>query len=357
MRLALVGGFLGSGKTTAIAAASKLLMQQGNKVAVISNDQGDQQVDTIFYKSFGIPNLEVINGCFCCNYNQLDAHLETLIHQHNPELIFAESVGSCTDLIATIAKPLHQSRPAIDVVVSIFAEVDFLLALMEGRISFLDESVRYIYKKQLEEADLLVLTKTDLVSPQQLEAVASMIKTEYPSKIILKLNSFDSKSIVSWLDNLQQFTNSPERNSLAIDYDVYGEGESRLAWLDKHIIINTTHNNAIAVAHHIIGSVFDHIQEHHYIIGHLKFFLEANNWTEKISFTATSTSADIPSSGHHTNTVRMLINARVQTEPALLEKLVDDVIARTQHVYDCTATTEKWAVFRPGYPQPTHRFV
>ena len=73
MKLCLVGGFLGSGKTTAITTAGKMLFRQGIPVAIITNDQGSRLVDTAFATSLNIPNNEVRNGCFCCNYKQFAA--------------------------------------------------------------------------------------------------------------------------------------------------------------------------------------------------------------------------------------------------------------------------------------------
>jgi Ni2+-binding GTPase involved in maturation of urease and hydrogenase len=92
MKLFLVGGFLGSGKTTAIVNACQHLIKKDQRVAVITNDQGDQQVDSAFVKSFGIPAAEVANGCFCCNYDQLDKHIHSFIKDIQPDIIFAESV-------------------------------------------------------------------------------------------------------------------------------------------------------------------------------------------------------------------------------------------------------------------------
>ena len=102
MKIHLLSGFLGSGKTTAIQQACNSLMQQGIGVGVITNDQGIKLVDEGFFNSLGIPNRQVINGCFCCNYNDLDDSIESLISLNNPEVIFAESVGSCTDIVATV---------------------------------------------------------------------------------------------------------------------------------------------------------------------------------------------------------------------------------------------------------------
>ena len=355
MKLALAGGFLGSGKTTAIIRACQQLVKQNKKAGVITNDQGDQQVDSAFVKSFGIPTREVANGCFCCNYNQLDTHLQSLSEEDQPDIIFAESVGSCTDLIATIVKPLHTLRPAIETVISVFADADLLTSLIEGRSSFIEESVRYIYKKQLEEADLLIINKTDLITTTQLAAVDELIKSEYPGKIILHQNSLIEQDIARWLKAIEQFTDVATRKSLQLDYDVYGDGESRLAWLDKSITIHAAHGDGVFVTRKIIRSVFDQIQAKHFTIGHLKFFLETDHWKEKISFTTTTTSGEIKVTDQETNRIKVLINARVQTEPGTLEKLIDEVLAKAAHIYHCTIVTEKWSVFKPGYPRPTHR--
>lgn len=354
MKLILTGGFLGSGKTTAIVAACKQLLANNKRVAVITNDQGDQQVDQAFVRSAGIPAREVSNGCFCCNYSQLDAHLLSL-RNDLPDFVFAESVGSCTDLIATIVKPLGIQRPEIEVFVTVFADAPYLLSLIQGRASFLEESVRYIYKKQLEEADLLILNKTDMTAPTDLKTVYQTLQSEYPGKKIQLQNSFHDADIARWIEAINGFTGNGSRTSIDIDYDEYGDGESRLAWLDKSIIIRTDQNNATRIVRSIVGTAFDLIQQHRYAIGHLKFFLETDRWTEKISFTAATTSSVVRVPEIESGEVRMLINARIQTSPGNLQQLIDRVLEKAGTIHKCTIVHGKWSVFKPGYPKPLHR--
>ncbi len=64
MELHVVGGFLGSGKTTAIIGAAKYLMAHGKRVGVVTNDQGRYLVDTAFFRSEAVPTVEVTGGCF-----------------------------------------------------------------------------------------------------------------------------------------------------------------------------------------------------------------------------------------------------------------------------------------------------
>jgi G3E family GTPase len=356
MKLVLVGGFLGSGKTTAIVNACLQLIKSNKRVAVVTNDQGDQQVDSAYVKSFGLAAREVSNGCFCCNYEQLDAHLQSLIENEYPDYIFAESVGSCTDLVATIAKPLSRLKPEVDIVIAVFADGELLCALIENRISFPDESVRYIFKKQLEETDLLIINKTDKLTENQLLTLSQVIRREYPEKIILNQNSLDSHSVSKWLTRIDQY-NSVKRTSLDIDYDRYAEGEAKLAWLDKSFIITSAHGDVILITRQIIGLIFDQIQKARLPIGHLKFFLEGDHWSKKISFTNTSTSADIALNIDKSNQVKVLINARVQGNPEVLKNLVDRALEKGESNYGCQIKREKWSAFTPGYPRPTHRIA
>src|SRR5689334_10687221 len=111
MKVFLIGGFLGSGKTTAIQQACNMLRRAGARVGVITNDQGEDLVDTGFFQHHGIAVNEVPNGCFCCNYTAFTEALLSLQQTAQPDVIFAEAVGSCTDLIATIATPLQSFAP------------------------------------------------------------------------------------------------------------------------------------------------------------------------------------------------------------------------------------------------------
>ncbi|MBZ0290182.1 MAG: cobalamin biosynthesis protein P47K, partial [Anaerolineae bacterium] len=99
MDVHVVGGFLGSGKTTAIIGAAKHLVAQGKRVGIITNDQGRYLVDTAFFRLADMPTVEVSGGCFCCNYGDLMMQIDTLTQQAQPDVIFAESVGSCADIV------------------------------------------------------------------------------------------------------------------------------------------------------------------------------------------------------------------------------------------------------------------
>ena len=106
-RIAILGGFLGAGKTTLMTKIAAELVRSGRTVGLITNDQGEALVDTQFSRSMGFEVAEVLRGCFCCRFNDLLMSARGLVADHRPDYIIAEPVGSCTDLQTTVVAPLQ----------------------------------------------------------------------------------------------------------------------------------------------------------------------------------------------------------------------------------------------------------
>jgi len=158
-------------------------------------------VDSVYLQSLSLPTGEVANGWFCCRYNNLEEVVASLIISERPEIIFAESVGSCADLIATVAKPFALDNPKIRIVLSVFADAYLMYSIMNGTSCFIEEAVQYIYRKQLEEADIIVVNKTDLLSKVELQYVKKIIATSYPDKKILYQDAYNENDIHNWIQN------------------------------------------------------------------------------------------------------------------------------------------------------------
>ena len=351
MKIHLLSGFLGSGKTTAIQHACSELIKKGKKVGVITNDQGTKLVDGDFFEHLKIPGLQVVNGCFCCNYNDLDNSIQSLIETNQPDVIFAESVGSCTDIVATVIKPLVKFRPEAEVTFSTFADAQLLKMLLQQNSSF-DESVRYIYFKQLEEAEVIVISKIDLMDDNSLDDMKRLID-KYSDKITLYQNSFDTTDVRRWLKVLDnKFVTTP--SSLHINYDMYGAGEARLAWHDQQVEIQSGNYNAMQATNGLIKTISQKIQFNEYPIGHLKFLL---NNEKKISITHTSQEEVFDNIVEERKYAGLLINARVQTSPEALSHIISESIKEIEINFNCKIVVKSHASFQPGYPKPVYRIT
>jgi G3E family GTPase len=355
MKIHLLSGFLGSGKTTVIQQACNYLQKEEVKAAVITNDQGIRLVDSGFFEKLNIPNRQVSNGCFCCNYDHLENGIHSLMAVEQPEIIFAESVGSCTDIVATVMNPLLQFHPRTAVTLTALVDVRLLQMLLQPGTAAFNENVRYIFFKQLEEAPVILITKIDLIDEQSLQKIKQQVKKKYGNKTLLFQNSFDEDSIRKWLEVLNLDSSVFKPSSLQIDYDIYGEGERNLAWHDQEVEIYSTAENAAAEAVKIMNGIYGEINRQKLPVGHLKFLL---NGQTKISFTATSGEEIINNLEVQNGAVAtLLINARVETSPEMLSELIKDVLKERENRNDCKIIIKSTDSFRPGYPKPSHRLA
>src|SRR5262245_47620617 len=159
----MVGGFLGAGKTTALLRLAEHLSAQGLRVGLITNDQSHGLVDTSMVNAKGYPVEEITGGCFCCRFNSLTDAADRLARDARPDVFLAEPVGSCTDLRATVQYPLRRMYGADYRVAPLSVLVDPLRARrvlgLDAGPSF-SPKVLYVYEKQLEEAELIVINKS-----------------------------------------------------------------------------------------------------------------------------------------------------------------------------------------------------
>ena len=212
VRIACVGGFLGAGKTTALIGAARELIARGLKVGVITNDQGSNLVDTALARSAGLQTEEITGGCFCCRFPEFVKHASRLVEKHHPDMILAEAVGSCTDLAATVYRPLRRSYAAECSLapLSVFVEPDRLREML-GPSGQFEGSVRYLFEKQLAEAEIIVLSKTDLLKPAKSTSSPRKFSRWWWSSDYRLMSARTGAGVKEWVDRLLRQPSSGSR--------------------------------------------------------------------------------------------------------------------------------------------------
>ena len=363
MKLHLVGGFLGSGKTTAIISAARLLVTAGKKVGIITNDQGKFLVDTAFIRSQHLPVTEVSGGCFCCNFDDFTSRIDQIIATVQPDVLFAESVGSCADLVATVIKPLLQmhSSQTKPTSFSVFTDSRLLdLALRGEELPFSDE-VTYIFHQQIEEAGLLVINKADLLSAQRQKILKTLAQNKYPLKQVILQNSQNITQVKKWLMYLENGKAVLPDKSLKLDYQRYAAGEAKLVWLDAIVEFTFPKPHNLMPIVNILKEIITHIRKTAKPLGHIKFEIRGQGIQEiKFSYTTLEDqdqfrqSVDKMSNKMGKNPVELIINVRVEGNASDLKTLVQSIIEKEVHNVGGNIKALKISSFHPEKPAPTY---
>ena len=358
-RYVMIGGFLGAGKTTAVAAVAQHFAAQGFRVGLITNDQGSELVDTTMLRAKGFATEEITGGCFCCRFNTLTDAAQKLTDSTRPDIFIAEPVGSCTDLVATVTYPLRRIYGDSFTIAPLSVLVDpiraeRLLGLAEG--GKFSDKVTYIYRKQLEEADIIVITKTDLLDPERAVAIGTKLATEFPHAEILAVSVRTGDGLAPWLEHLATGEQNP-RATMEVDYELYAEGEALLGWLNATVQLAapagfdadaTLKTIAAGIQQRLAGSE----------IAHLKMTLNPDSGLGDIAAVNLVRSDFVPELSltleEPVESGQLIINCRAEAAPEAIRDAVNDTIA-TLNSDTFSAKLDHLEFFRPGKPQPTHR--
>ena len=360
-RYIMVGGFLGAGKTTAVARLARHLTDQGVRVGLICNDQSTGLVDTTLLRSKGFSVEEITGGCFCCRFNSLLDAAQTLTETSRPDLFVAEPVGSCTDLVATVSYPLRRIYGERFSVAPLSVMVDpiraeRILGLTEGRT--FSEKVTYIYRKQLEEADLIVVNKCDAHPPERIDRLVSTMEDTFPRARTFVCSSKDGTGTDAWFEAVMS-AESDNSRALEIDYNIYAEGEALLGWLNCTVRLTSDEPfDGNSTLLELAGSVRDGVSAAGKDIAHLKMTLDSRDGTgtlSVVSLVGADREPDLRESLlDRTKGGELVINLRAEADPAVLESVTRAAVASLSGV---RATMEHLEQLRPGRPTPTHRMT
>jgi G3E family GTPase len=363
-RYIMIGGFLGAGKTTSIGKLAKHLSDQGLKVGLITNDQAGGLVDTKLLRSQGYATEEIAGGCFCCRFNTLVDAAARLTDATKPDVFIAEPVGSCTDLVATVTYPLRRMYGQNFSIAPLSVLVDPVRA---RRILGLDEGgtfsskVAYIYKKQLEEAEVIIINKTDAITADQLQELTEAMQKEFPDAKVVPVSARQGTGLDSWFGELMTGTQSA-RSPMAVDYDVYADGEALLGWLNATITLKAKEDfDANAYLQALAQSIQQKLQSQGAEIAHLKMTYSPDdgiageiasvNLVRTDNVPETGMALDEPSTGG-----QLIVNLRAETAPDnLVSALKSSLESVGKDFPDLSSALDHEEHFRPGRPEPTHR--
>lgn len=357
-RYIMVGGFLGAGKTTALARLARQLTDRGLRVGLITNDQGTGLVDTARMKSTGLPVEEITGGCFCCRFTSLKEAADNLSRDARPDVFLAEPVGSCTDLVATVSYPLRRMYGADYAIAPLSVMLDPVRALrvfgLRPGASF-SEKVVYVYRKQLEEADTIVVNKADRLAAADRDELVAYLERAFPRARVLVVSARDGSGLEDWFARVTAATQSPGR-AIDVDYDVYAEGEAQLGWLNATVSMwSATEVRAGQVLEDLARDVQTRLGARGAEIAHLKMTLAPMGDPGALAWVSLVRSDFVPELGQDLETpvtsATVIVNLRAEAVPDVLSEVLDEAVGASGY----GLSLEHLECFAPQRPVPTHR--
>lgn len=360
-RFILIGGFLGAGKTTTITRLARHYITNGQRVGLVTNDQATDLVDTFALRSEGFAVGEVPGACFCCSFDSLMTTLESLQQSESPDVIIAEPVGSCTDVMATVLQPLrelHGDRYRL-APLTVLLKPEHGHRILSGRKKAgFSPKAAYIFMKQIEEADIVAVNKLDKLTEAEQVELIGMVRERFPEKHVLAISAIRGDGFAELTGLLDRDGVTPDA-FMKVDYNFYAEGEAELGWLNSQISFTSRSELPFSIdrlVQQLLSSLATQLESINAETAHVKALgrhdqavsianLVARGEPVEMSRVA---QVDVPQA-------QLILNARVATSPAKLESAVRRTIARIADAMQVDAHFDRMQCFRPGRPTPTHR--
>jgi G3E family GTPase len=197
-KIDIVSGFLGAGKTTLI---KKLLAEayQGEKIVLIENEFGEISIDGGFLKETGVQINEMASGCICCSLvGDFAAALKQVQEQFHPDRILIEpsGVGKLSDVIVAVedtVKDVPDMRLNSFVTVADAAKVKVYM-----------KNFGEFYNNQIESAGTIILSRTQKLSQEKLEAAVALLREKNPDAAILTTpwDELDGRTVLSAVEKV-----------------------------------------------------------------------------------------------------------------------------------------------------------
>ena len=197
-KIDIVSGFLGAGKTTLI---KKLLAEafQGEKLVLIENEFGEISIDGGFLKDSGVQISEMSSGCICCSLvGDFNKALKEVHEQFHPDRILIEpsGVGKLSDVIVAVENTV---KDVPDMKLNSFVTV-----ADATKVKIYMKNFGEFYNNQIESAGTIILSRTQKLSQEKLEAAVALLREKNPNAVILTTpwDVLDGKTILSAIEKV-----------------------------------------------------------------------------------------------------------------------------------------------------------
>ncbi len=341
IRFMVVSGFLGAGKTTTMIALAEHMNKTFGETAIIANDLGANLVDTNLTQTSGCTVAEIASGCICYQMDNTVDQIRRLRDKDGAVFVMSDIPGCGVGALDHVYHRLATDN-ADEFTLSPFTVVvdpERLRMIMPERADInLPEELVYLLKLQLEEADLVVLNKADLLAPEDVERYVDFLHAACPDIPVMVISALERTGI----EDLAEFIATHEtalKNFSVRNNQEFADAEAKLTWYNRRLYLKTNDGGKIdcnAVVDDLIESIRMGLIEKKRNVPHLKTFATSGNGDfNKASLIGVDYDVEYAQQflRPHKN-LRMIVNARAVCESRPLARLMDDALDEVCEKYD-----------------------
>ena len=197
-KIDIVSGFLGAGKTTLIKKMVKEAYQ-GEKLVLIENEFGEISIDGGFLKDAGIQISEMSSGCICCSLvGDFGKALREVKEQFQPDRILIEpsGVGKLSDVIVAVENTVAD--------IPNMKLNSFVTVADAGKVKVYMKNFGEFYNNQIEAAGTIILSRTQKLTQEKLEAAVALLREKNPTAAILTTpwDQLDGKTVLAAVEKV-----------------------------------------------------------------------------------------------------------------------------------------------------------
>lgn len=344
VRFMVVNGFLGAGKTTTMIALAEYMDRAYGKVALIANDLGANLVDTKLTQTKGCTIEEIASGCICYQMDNVIDKVRRLRDREGAFFVMSDIPGCGVGALDHVYHRLADECAGEITLAPFTVIVDperLRMIMPEKADIHLPEELVYLLKLQLEEADLIVLNKADLLTGEDIERYVSFLKEACPDVPVMVISALEKTGIAELAGFIVSHESALKNFSVRYD-EKFFEAEGKLTWYNRRMFMKTLDGSAIdcnAVVEDLIEGVRMGLIERKRNVPHLKTFATAGEGDfNKCSLIGVDYDIEQAAAfeGSH-DRMSMIINARAVCESRPLARLMDDALDEIcdQHGLDC----------------------
>jgi G3E family GTPase len=343
----VTSGFLGAGKTTTMIALANAINRRGIKAAILANDLGASNiVDADYTETTDILTTRITGNCICYQHENLVDKLRQLV-AGGASVIFSDIPGCGIGALDNVYLQLEAREPGEFELMpfTCIADPERLRMIMPEAANLnLPEEMRFLLDAQMAEADLIILNKSDLLTPGEIDERAAFISASYPDTPVMVMSALTGDGVDAVADYLLSHRAAAEHRDIGYGSDAFIAAESRLCWYNRRVFLAEKGDRNVdfnAVADDIFEGIRSGLKAQNSNVPHLKAFASGEYGDYlKASLIGVDYGTEFTSKlSKPYSAISLVINARAAADSQVMAEIADDALDAALRKYNLSART------------------